>query len=169
MAENHPDLNVIVNNAGIQNWMDFEEADFYEKAKDEVAINVLAPVHLITLFMKLGSIDTVINVSSGLAFVPYSKVPVYCATKAFVRSFTLTLRYLLKSKNIEVIEMIPPAINTNLGGQGLHEGLPTVSDFVQSVFQQIKAGKTELTLGSSETRANANNETITEYFNRLNP
>ena len=169
IAENHSDLNVLVNNAGIQNWMSISDNDFYHKANEEITTNVVAPVHLTTLFMNLKSLNTIINVTSGLAFVPLSKVPVYCATKAFMRSFTLSLRHSLKSTNIEVIEMIPPALNTDLGGKGIHEAYPCVSDFVESVFEQMKEGKTELTFGTSEARANANNETITEYFNRMNP
>jgi uncharacterized oxidoreductase len=169
VAEQHNDLNVLINNAGIQNWMSISDNDFYKKTSDEITTNVLAPIHLTSLFMNLKSLDTVINVTSGLAFVPLSKVPVYCATKAFMRSFTLSLRHMLKSKNIEVIEMIPPALNTDLGGKGIHDGLPAVSDFVEAVFQQMKEGKTELTFGTSELRAKANNEIITEYFNKMNP
>lgn len=169
VTENHSDLNVLVNNAGIQNWMSISDNDFYQKTNDEITTNVLAPIHLITLFTKLKSLDTIINVTSGLAFVPLSKVPVYCATKAFMRSFTLSLRHSLKSTNIEVIEMIPPALNTDLGGKGIHDGQPSVNDFVEAVFQQMKEGKTELTFGTSEARAKANNETITEYFNKMNP
>lgn len=169
VAENHGDLNVLINNAGIQNWMSISDTDFYEKANDEIITNVLAPVHLTTLFINLKALNTIINVTSGLAFVPFSKVPIYCGTKAFMRSFTLSLRYQLKERNIEVIEMIPPALNTELGGKGLHDELPAVSDFVDSVFKQMKDGKTELTFGSSEERVKANNETISEYFRRMNP
>jgi uncharacterized oxidoreductase len=166
---NHGDLNVLINNAGIQHWMSISDGDFFQKANEEITSNVLAPIHLTTLFSNLKSLDTVINVTSGLAFVPLSKVPVYCATKAFMRSFTLSLRHILKSRGIEVIEMIPPALNTDLGGKGIHDGQPSVSDFVASVFQQIKAGKSELTFGTSEARARANNEVISEYFNKMNP
>ena len=169
VAENHPDLNVLVNNAGIQNWMNVSDSDFYQKTNAEITTNVIAPVHLSTLFAKLKSLNTIINVTSGLAFIPLSKVPVYCATKAFMRSFTLSLRHMLKSTGIEVIEMIPPALNTDLGGKGIHDGQPAVSDFVESVFQQMKEGKTELTFGTSAARANANNEGIAEYFNKMNP
>jgi len=169
VAENHSDLNVLVNNAGIQNWMNISDSDFYRKANEEITTNVLAPVHLTTLFTNLKSINTIINVSSALAFIPLSKVPVYCATKAFMRSFTLSLRHLLKPKGIEVIEMIPPALNTDLGAKGIHDAYPPVSDFIEAVFQQMKEGKTELTFGTSESRAKANNETILEYFNAMNP
>jgi len=169
VAENHGDLNVLVNNAGIQNWMNISDSNFYQKSSDEITTNVLAPIHLTTLFINLRSFETIINVTSGLAFIPLAKVPVYCATKAFMRSFTLSLRHMLRSTGIEVIEMIPPALNTDLGGKGIHDGQPAVSDFVESVFQQMKEGKTELTFGTSEGRAKANNETITEYFNKMNP
>jgi len=169
IAANHPDLNVLVNNAGIQNWMNIADDDFYEKAESEIAINIAAPIHLTQLFLKLKSPNTIMNVTSGLAFVPLSKVPVYCATKAFMRSFTLSLRHQLKSTGTEVIEIIPPALNTDLGAPGIHDGHPPVSDFVESIFEQLKAGKTELTFGTSESRAAANNDTIAEYFNRMNP
>jgi len=169
VAKNHIDINILVNNAGIQNWMSIPDSNFYQKSNDEITTNVLAPIHLTTLFTNLRSLETIINVTSGLAFIPLSKVPVYCATKAFMRSFTLSLRYMLRAKGIEVIEMIPPALNTDLGGKGIHDGQPAVSDFVESVFQQMKEGKTELTFGTSEGRAKANNETITEYFNKMNP
>ena len=169
IAENHNDLNVLVNNAGIQNWMSISDSQFYQKSSEEITTNVLAPIHLTTLFTNLRSLETIINVTSALAFIPLAKVPVYCATKAFMRSFTLSLRHMLRSTGIEVIEMIPPALNTDLGGKGIHDGQPAVSDFIEAVFQQMKEGKTELTFGMSEGRAKANNETITDYFNKMNP
>ena len=165
----HSDLNVLVNNAGIQNWMKITDDDFYDKAQAEVNTNVLAPVHLISLFVKLPSLRTIMNVTSGLAFVQFAKVPVYCASKAFFHSFTLSVRYLLKDKNIEVVEIIPPALNTDLGGKGLHDGQPAVSDFVESIFQQLSEGKTELTFGHSESMANGDPATIRERFKLLNP
>ncbi len=169
VSENHSDLNVLINNAGIQYWMNISDADFFERAKEEITTNIEAPLHLTSLFVNLKSLTTIINVSSGLAFAPFSKIPVYSATKAFFRSFTLSLRHLLKSKNIEVIEMIPPALNTDLGGKGLHNAAPAVSDFVESIFEQLKQGKTELTFGTSEERLNASAEDLRNYFNKLNP
>lgn len=169
VAEEHSDLNVLVNNAGIQNWMNVADTDFYQRANEEITTNVVAPIHLTKLFTQLDTLNTIINVTSGLAFVPLSKVPVYCGTKAFMRSFTLSLRHSLKSSKIEVIEMIPPALNTDLGATGLHSEFPPVSDFVASVFDQMKAGDNELTFGSSESRTKANNEVISDYFNLMNP
>ena len=169
VSEHHPDLNVLVNNAGIQNWMNISDSDFYSKSINEININVVAPIHLTTQFINLNNLDTIINVTSGLAFVQLSKVPVYCATKASLHSFTLSLRHMLKAKNIEVIEMIPPALNTDLGGKGLHDGQPPVSDFINAVFQQMKEGKTELTFGFSEVMAKATPDIINATFNKMNP
>jgi uncharacterized oxidoreductase len=168
IAEEHSDLNVLVNNAGIQNWMNVSDKDFYEKANTEISTNILAPVHLTNLFLNLKSLQTIINVTSGLAFVQIAKVPVYCATKAFFHSFTLSLRHLLKSKNIEVIEIIPPALNTDLGGKGLHDEHPPVSEFIESIFNQLKEGKTELTFGFSAMLSKASPETINGMFNKMN-
>ncbi|TDO71056.1 putative oxidoreductase [Flavobacterium chryseum] len=167
IAENHPDLNVLINNAGIQNWVSVTDANFYESMKAELATNIEAPLHLTSLFINLKSLTTVMNVTSGLAFSPFAKIPVYSATKAFFRSFTLSLRHLLKSKSIEVIEIIPPALNTDLGGVGLHNAHPSVSDFILSIFEQIKEGREELTFGTSETRLNASVPELKASFNAL--
>jgi len=168
ISNNHSDLNVLINNAGIQNWMNISDTHFYERAKDELAINIEAPLHLTSLFVNLPSLNTVMNVTSGLAFVPLIKAPVYCATKAFFHSFTVALRQMLKLKNIEVIEIIPPALNTDLGGKGLHDAFPPVSEFIKSIFEQMKEGKTELTFGFSEAMVKANPEEVKNAFNRMN-
>ncbi len=168
IAAEHDDLNVLVNNAGIQNWMTVADEDFYEKAKAEIATNVEAPIHLTHLFLKLDSLQTIINVTSGLSFVPFTKVPVYSATKAFFHSFTLSLRHVLQAKNVEVIEIIPPAINTDLGGTGRHDYAPPVGEFVASVFEQLKEGKTEITFGQSAGMANAAPEQLKQIFTMLN-
>ncbi len=169
ISANHPDLNVLVNNAGIQQWMSVDDDAFYTRAKQEIATNIEAPLHLTALFSKLKSLNTVINVTSGLSFVPLTKTPVYSATKAFLHSYTMSLRYLLKSKNIEVIEIIPPALNTDLGGKGLHDQAPPVGDFIKAVFEQLHEGKTEIAWGFSEAMVNANAEDLRKAFARLNP
>ena len=66
-------------------------------------------------------------------------------------------------------EIIPPALNTDLGGKGLHDSAPPVADFITSIFKQIEEGKKELTFGFSEIVANANPATIKERFDFLNP
>lgn len=168
IVKNHPDLDVLVNNAGIQQWISITDNDFFQRAKEEITINIEAPIHLSSLFIKLQSLTTIINVTSGLSFSPLTKVPVYSASKAFFHSFTLSLRHLLKEKNIEVIELIPPALNTDLGGKGLHDFAPPVSDFIETVFEQLEEGKTEITFGFSEAMAKAGPEDLQKAFARMN-
>lgn len=169
IQKQHPDLNVLVNNAGIQNWMSVEDKDFFNRARQEIAINIEAPLHLTSLFIRLPAFKTVVNVTSGLAFTPLTKVPVYSATKAFFHSFTLSLRHLLAARNIEVIEIIPPALNTDLGGKGIHDAHPPVSDFIAAIFTQLQEGKKELSFGFSEAITKAGPDQLRQAFERMNP
>jgi len=168
IADEHPDLNVLVNNAGIQQWMSITDSDFFERAQTEIRVNIEAPLHLTSLFINLPSLTTILNVTSGLSFVPLTKVPVYSATKAFFHSFTLSLRHLLTLRNIEVIEVIPPALNTDLGGKGLHDHAPPVNGFIDAIFAQLTDGKSELTYGFSEGMAKATPDELKAAFNRMN-
>ena len=169
IAENHGELNVLINNAGIQQRLSIAEEDFYAKAKREMAINVEAPIHLTALFQKLEKLTTVMNVTSGLAFVPMVNAPVYCATKSFLHSFNSSLFKLLGKRGIEVIEIIPPGLNTDLGGKGLHDNFPPVSEFIESIFQQLAEGKSKLTFGMSAMMVKASQEEMENAFNRMNP
>ena len=108
------------------------------------------------------------NVTSGLAFAPLAKTPVYSATKAFFHSFTISLRHLLTTKNIEVIEIIPPALNTDLGGKGIHDFAPPVGGFIDAVFKQIEEGKNELTYSFTEQLSKAGSEILTGAFININ-
>jgi uncharacterized oxidoreductase len=168
IEQEHSDLNVLVNNAGIQNWMSLDDPEFFKKAKKEITINIEAPLHLILLFKRLKSLTTIINVTSGLAFVPLIKVPVYCATKAFFHSFTLSLGRLLENNDLEVIEIIPPALNTDLGGKGIHDMWESVDGFIDSIFEQLKEGKKSISHGFSIAMSSAGKETLDGIFNQMN-
>ena len=168
IQDEHKDLNVLVNNAGIQNWMSVSDPDFFERADNEITVNIEAPVHLTSLFLNLNSLNTIMNVTSGLSFIPLIKVPVYSATKAFFHSFTVSLRAVLRSKNTEVIEIIPPALNTDLGGKGIHDFAPPVSDFIEAIFKQLIEGKDELTFSFSETVSKAGQDVLKPVFEKMN-
>ena len=168
IATNHADLNVLINNAGIQQWLNVTSDDFFSNAQKEIITNIEAPIHLVSLFTKLKSLNTIMNVTSGLSFVPIATMSVYCATKAFFHSFTLSLRHSLKANNIEVIEIIPPALNTDLGGKGKHDYAPPVSDFITAIFEQLRQGKNELTFGMSENMIKASVEDMKIAFERMN-
>jgi uncharacterized oxidoreductase len=117
-------LNILVNNAGIQRQIDFTKGtEDLLVSEDEIQINLSAPVHLSALFiphlMKQAQ-AAIINISSGLGFIPLTLVPVYCATKAAFHSFTWSLRHQFRKTNIKVYEVIPPTIDTELD-QGARE------------------------------------------------
>ena len=82
---------------------------------------------------------------------------------------TLALRHLVKDRGIAVIEIIPPALNTDLGGKGLHDHAPPVSDFLDAIFPQLEEGRDELTFGFSEQMRNAGPEQLQAAFARMNP
>lgn len=99
IKHHHPHVNVFVNNAGIQQRLVIGEESFWEKAQQELTTNLLAPLHLSSLMVShLRSVANayIINVTSGLSFVPLANVPVYCTTKAAMHSFTLSLRHQIK-------------------------------------------------------------------------
>jgi uncharacterized oxidoreductase len=115
---NFPNLNILVNNAGIQRPIDFRKGTKDLLAgEDEIETNLRAPVYLSALFiphlMKQEE-AAIVNISSGLAFIPLAAVPVYCATKAAIHSFSLSLRHQLKETSIKVFEIIPPIVDTEL-------------------------------------------------------
>lgn len=166
----HPDLDVLVNNAGIQHWTNLDAPDFMQKARQEIAINIEAPLHLAHMFIKLPQLKTIMNVTSGLSYVPFAKVPVYSATKAFLHSFTISMQKMLQDKGIEVIEIIPPALNTDLGAKGLHDGHPPVSEFIECIFKQLEGGnRKKLTFGMSTMLDAAGPAQLDDVFKRLNP
>ena len=112
----HPEFNVVINNAGIMVAEDLTAQDL-GVAEAIVTTNLLGPIRLIAALMPhLLAQDhaTIMTVSSGLAFVPLAKTPTYNATKAAIHSYSLSLREQLKDTNVEVIEIVPPGVQTDL-------------------------------------------------------
>ncbi|MDP4221650.1 MAG: SDR family NAD(P)-dependent oxidoreductase, partial [Bacteroidota bacterium] len=110
VTEKFPSINILINNAGIQQELNFLEEIDSEKIENEVASNLTAQIHLSSLFipqfLKKES-PAIVNMSSGLGFIPLAIVPVYCATKAAIHSFTMSLRKQLEKTSIKVFEMAP--------------------------------------------------------------
>jgi uncharacterized oxidoreductase len=126
VKDNFNDLNVIINNAGIQRAVNLKKGtqDLFA-GENEIETNLVAPIHLSAYFIPLllkKQEAAIINVSSGLGFVPIASMPVYCATKAAVHSFTQSLRYQLRDTSIKVFEIIPPMVDTELGKGTIEEG-----------------------------------------------
>jgi uncharacterized oxidoreductase len=166
-----PRLNVLVNNAGIQRRFELATNEDWERTKEEIAVNLEAPVQLCALLIPhliRQPHAAIINVTSGLAFAPMATAPVYCATKAALHSFTLSLRQQLSSSSIEVVEIVPPAVNTDLGGVGLHTLGTPVAEFVDAIMPRIAAGEREVAYGFAERASRASRAELDEIFARIN-
>jgi uncharacterized oxidoreductase len=151
-----PAVNILVNNAGMQreiNFLNGEEA--YENGDSEVEINLEAPLHLSALFLPhllRQQQAAIINVSSGLGFVPLKIMPVYCATKAALHSFSISLRQQLKGTFVKVFELIPPIVDTDLDrgarakrGQ-VNRGIPVQKVAVETI-NALEKDQEEIAVG----------------------
>ncbi|RIA37779.1 putative oxidoreductase [Hephaestia caeni] len=138
----HPDLNVLINNAGIMRFERLERRGDLTDAEATITTNLLGPIRLTNALIDHLSAQpdaAIVNVTSGLAFVPLLTTPTYNATKAAIHSYTVAMRALLKGK-IEVIELAPPAVQTGLTpGQATRPGyqpLDAFADEVMALFAQ---------------------------------
>ncbi len=151
----YPELNIVINNAGVQVRRDLRDCGSLENLEQEVAINFTAPVRLIGELLpqlKRQSQAMIINVSSALAFAPRAGVPVYCATKAAMHSYTLSLRHQLKAIGIRVVEMAPPIVDTGLGGENRIanssvQTMMTSEDFAAEALAQLESDQDEVLVG----------------------
>jgi uncharacterized oxidoreductase len=171
VLKKYPALNVLVNNAGIQRRIPVTSTEEWGETHRELAINLEAPIHLTRLltphFSEIPH-ATVINVTSGLAFAPIAMMPVYCASKAALHSYTLSLRFALEKKGIQVIEIIPPAVNTDLGGHGLHDfGVP-LDEFCEVAIQGLKSGLPEIAHGTAVKARQASRQELDGMFQGMN-
>jgi uncharacterized oxidoreductase len=132
-----PDLNVLVNNAGIMNAEDVSTKRDLAQAEATVVTNILGPIRLIDALvdhLSAQADSAIVNVTSGLAFVPFPKAPTYSATKAAIHSYSVALRIQLEGK-VEVIELAPPAVRTDLTpGQSTREGYMPLDEFADEVI-----------------------------------
>jgi uncharacterized oxidoreductase len=134
----HPALNVLINNAGIMKLEPLEHARDLGDAEATITTNLLGPIRLTdALIDHLASQPdaVIVNVSSGLAFVPLTQAPTYSATKAAIHSYTVSLREVLKGK-VEVIELVPPGVQTDLTpGQANRPGYLPLGEFIDEVMR----------------------------------
>jgi len=171
ITREYPSVDVLVNNAGIQRRVSLLDDEPWEKTHDEIAINVEAPIHLSHLFIphfRRQPRAAIVNVTSGLSFAPLANVPIYCATKAALHSFTLSLRHQLRDTAIEVVEIVPPAVDTDLGGPGLHTFGVDVNEFADAVMGRVAAGEQEVGYGFAEQSRHASREQLDATFERMN-
>jgi len=141
----HPRLNVLVNNAGIMRFEALDRVRDLADAEATIATNLLGPIRLTNALIDHLAAQpdaAIVNLTSGLAFVPMIDTPTYCATKAAIHSYTVSLREALRGR-VEVIELVPPAVQTGLTpGQATRPGYQPLQDFADEAFALLTAQPT---------------------------
>lgn len=140
-----PALNILVNNAGVMMYEDAAAGRDLTDAETTVVTNLLGPIRLTDALidhLAARADAAIVNVTSGLAFVPFPKAPTYSATKAAIHSYSMALRVQLEGK-VEVIELAPPAVRTDLTpGQSTRENYMPLDDFADEVMTLFAAEPT---------------------------
>jgi uncharacterized oxidoreductase len=159
IIEEFPGLSCVFNNAGMQRRHDFAAGIPIDDAAmlAEIQTNLLGLIRVTAEFLphlKNQQGATLLNVSSGLAFVPIAVFPVYCATKAAVHSFSLSLRQQLRNSKVKVIELIPPYVATELGGgsqapAGALRQMP-LETFVAETMKELAGDADEIAIGGAK-------------------
>ena len=162
-----PGINVLINNAGIGLKLDLNDAALpLEELEHEIKTNLIGPIQMVHEFLphlKRQRSATIVNVTSGLAFVPMPLKPIYCATKAAMHSYTLSLRVQLTNTSVKVVELVPPAIDTdfNKGQEDMNSARLMAPDkFAKAALRGLKQGRDEILPGLSP---------VIRLIGRLNP
>ncbi|KAK5943056.1 hypothetical protein PMZ80_004061 [Knufia obscura] len=158
LTSTHPDLDLVFLNSGIQRPVDFTKPDSVDldAIQEEFMTNYLSPVAFTKAFLphllsraKEGKSAGLLYTTSGLALVPIPTVPNYCATKAAMHSMILTLRDQLASAGVKVLELYPPAVQTELHGEhGKHIGMP-LDEFTDAAWKGLSEGKDQIPVGTA--------------------
>lgn len=177
VSESFKGLNVLINNAGIQRMIDLKKgAGGLAGAEAEIQTNLVAPVWMSAYFIPLlikQKEAAIVNVSSGLGFVPIASMPVYCATKSALHSFTMSLRHQLKDTTIKVFEVIPPMVDTELGKNSvedegdLNRGIPPAA-VAEAVLASLEEDRFEIAVGDAEGLVTGSRTDPEQTFKNLN-
>ena len=153
-----PKLDVLMNNAGIMLSKNLKvPATDLAGLTEEIDVNIGGVIRMTSAFIDLLTANkgTVINVSSALAFVPVPAVPIYSATKAAIHSYTQSLRFQLEETGVEVIEVMPPGVKTEMTTELAEVGISliTTDELVKQSFASLKSGAIEIRPGQSKQLA----------------
>ena len=175
--DNYPDTNVLINNAGIQRMVNLKKGTKeLLNGENEIETNLVAPIYLSAYFIPwfLQKKETaIINVSSGLGFVPIAAMPIYCATKAAIHSFTTSLRHQLKDTSIKVFEIVPPAVDTELGKGTTsdesqeYRGVPP-AEVAEATIKSLVRNEYEIIVGEAQGLVEGARTNPEQTFQNLN-
>ncbi len=176
-TENFSNLNIVVNNAGIQRAIDFTRGieDFLD-GESEIEIDLTAPIHISALFIPCLAAkkeSAIINVSSGLAITPAAVFPVYCAVKAGLHTFTKCLRFQLSKTSIKVFEVLPPAVDTELNKRYREQGGRefrgvSAEEYAAIVMKGIENDELEISNPAVQKLKTATLQDIDQLFESMN-
>ncbi len=144
LNKSFPALNAVFHVAGIMIAEDLLNGKNLESTDNKtVSTNLLGPMWLTDALLptlRKQTAATIMTVSSGLAFVPLAMSPTYCATKAAIHSYTESLRYQLKNTSIQVIELVPPYVQTELGGprQASDPNAMPLAEYISETMELLK-------------------------------
>jgi uncharacterized oxidoreductase len=177
MAERFPMLNVLVNNAGVQRDIDLTQGvEEFLAGDNEIRVDLEAPIVLSALLIPLLAKNrhaALINVSSGLGFVPMASMPVYCAAKAGMHAFSMAMRVQLAKRGVQVFEVVPPMVDTALNPQGRakrggHIAGLGAEEFVAAVMRELAADTPEICYGMTAAYATASRAELDRRFAAMN-
>ncbi|KAI9826685.1 MAG: hypothetical protein M1819_007319 [Sarea resinae] len=177
----HPDLDCVFMNSGIQRGLDFSKPESVnlDDVGTEFQTNYISYIHLLKAFLpfllKKKSESGIIFTSSGLALVPLIRCPNYCATKAALHQLILALREQLKESKIKIIEIFPPAVQTELHDKkhqpdienGRQFGMP-LQEFLDESYAGLVNGDIDIPVGSSKDWYNSFEPARQESFHNMN-
>jgi uncharacterized oxidoreductase len=176
VVRDHPALNVLINNAGIMKVEDLKAEPFdLDIAEETIATNLLGPIRLTAALLphlRAQAAATVMTVSSGLAFIPLAATPTYSATKAAIHSWSESLRHQLAGTSVEVLELAPPAVATDLmPGHAENPSSMPLADYTAEVIGLIERQETprgEILVDRVKPLRFAEVEGYAAMFDRLN-
>lgn len=145
-------VDILINNAGVMHMFDVRQGHPLESQLHEIDIDVSGPVRLVHHFLPgmLERDSVLVNVSSGLAYIPYAAAPVYSASKAFLHAYTQGLRRQLHGTSVRVVELLPPVVDTGMVSD-LPAEFPRMppEDLAQAFMKGLHGGSEEITPGQS--------------------
>lgn len=168
-----PALNVLINNAGIQLVEDLTSGDVAD-AEATINTNLLGPIRMTAALIRqlLSQPEgAILNVSSTLAMVPGAMIPTYCASKAAIHSYTQSLRYQLRNTSVQVIEILPPWVQTELqGDRGMNPKAMPLNEFIAEVMAILKNSPqaTEVLLERAKPMRFAEKGDYDAFFSKYN-
>jgi uncharacterized oxidoreductase len=171
MIAEYPDLNVLINNAGIMNIDDASTAIDEKLLVSTLATNLMGPIRMtgaLIEHLKRQPQAAVINTTSVLGFVPLAVTAVYSSTKAAMHSYTMSLRYKLKDTSVSVLEIAPPWVQTDLLGSNNEPRAMPLSEFIEETMKVLGTGAEEVLVERAKPLRNATGPNEAAFVTQFN-